>query len=283
MAHFYLPDFYYKYAVNIRLIELIQNHPEWFYENFQVGAVYGTFPGAIWNGGRVFHGTTDGHNIAETINSFNRLGVAVRFTFTNCLLEEKHVHDTYCNFIMEKANNGMNEVLVNSPLLEAYLRKEYPNFKYILSTTRCERHVDAINAACKVYDLVVPDYRDVFDEWFMSHLDCKEKIELLINERCPLDCSIRAEHYKNISRCQLTFEDDPGCRYAEKHQNLCEKHVTSLSTDEVLKLRDEGFEHFKLEGRTLHMFDAIENYVRYMVRPEFKDGVRRILVKHVWK
>ena len=196
---FYLPEFYYKYELNQYFIKLLQEHPEYFNDNITIGAVYGTFPGAIWNGGRVFHGTTNATNIEATIQSFNKLNVPIRFTFTNSLLEEKHTYDIYCNLIMEKANNGMNEVLTNSEILENYLRKNYPNFKYISSTTKCDRKIESINEACRKYDLVVPDYRDTVNEDFLNNLIEKDKIEILINPHCNPNCSRRKEHYKILS------------------------------------------------------------------------------------
>jgi hypothetical protein len=55
---FYIPDFYNLYGLNIKLLELLWEYPEYFYDNIEIGAIYGTFPGAIWNGGRVMLGTT---------------------------------------------------------------------------------------------------------------------------------------------------------------------------------------------------------------------------------
>jgi hypothetical protein len=55
--NFYLPDFYYKKDLNLELILLLKEHPEYFYDNINIGAVYGVFPGSIWNGGRLFPGT----------------------------------------------------------------------------------------------------------------------------------------------------------------------------------------------------------------------------------
>lgn len=97
MINFYLPDFYYKYDLNIAIIKILKMHPEYFYDNINITSIYGSFPGAIWNGGRLTPGNTDYNNIKATIAGFNELDVKVRFTFTNCLLEEKHIFDTYCN------------------------------------------------------------------------------------------------------------------------------------------------------------------------------------------
>ena len=60
-------------------------------------------------------------------NYFNSKGIPLRFTFTNPMLEKKHLSDKFCNAIMHYADNGMNEVIVASPLLEEYIRKNYPN------------------------------------------------------------------------------------------------------------------------------------------------------------
>lgn len=35
-----------------------------------------------------------------------------------------------------------------------------------------------------------------------------------------------------------------------------------------------GFENFKIEGRSVPDVNVLENYIYYMVKPEFKDEVR---------
>ena len=288
--NFYIPDFYYKFDLNIELIKTIKTHPEYFYDNIHIGAVYGSFPGAIWNGGRMMHGIASSENICNTIQAFNDLDIPVRFTFTNCLLDATHVYDTYCNLIMNAANNGKNEVLVNAPVLEEYLREKYPNFKYILSTTRCERDVNKINMACMDYDLVVADYRDNINDEFLCQLSHKEKIELLINAYCYPNCSHRQEHYKSLSQKQLNFNEMIACDYGKQ----CDvpsmgfydsfHFQTVIKTDALYgKYIDMGFSNFKIEGRTLHTLDIIESYVYYLVKPEFKDFVRYQLIKYCWK
>lgn len=284
--YFYLPDFYYKFNLNIALITMLKEHPEYFYNNIEIGAVYGSFPGAIWNGGRVIFGVATSENIQDTIAAFNNLNIPVRFTFTNCLLNASHVHDTYCNLIMNYANNGKNEVLVNTPVLENYLREKYPNFKYIYSTTRCERDINKINSDCLNYDLVVTDYRDNVDYELLSKLEHKEKIELLINAYCYPNCNRRSEHYEQISKDQLNFTtphfldcDVPGKEFYEIFS-----HLTVIKVEDLYgKYVDMGFSNFKIEGRTLHSMDVIESYVYYLVKPEFKDLVRYKLVKSCWK
>ena len=281
--NFYLPDFYNHYQLNIKIIQLLQEHPEYFYDNLKIGAVYGTYPGAIWNGGRTFLDTTDLNNIKATTEAFNSQNIPLRFTFTNCLLEEKHLLDTYCNLIMETSNNGMNGIIINSELLEQFLRNSYPNYKYILSTTRCERDINKINELCDQYDMVVIDYRDNSNFDFLSKLNNKDKIELLINAYCSPNCKNRKEHYEYLSQCQLNFSRPDSCQF-----NTCPTYdrnfFSSLEFDSVIKVvdlyskySDLGFSNFKIEGRTLSTFNVLESYLYYLIKPEYQNEVRFIL------
>ena len=132
----HLPGFCYYRQLNCAVITLMEQYPECFREGYRIGSVYGTFPGAIWNGGRVVMGIAGKRDIEATLKLYNSKGVPVRFTWTNAVLEEKHVQDTYCNLIMRLADNGMNQVLVNTSVLEDYIRREWPRFPLISSTTK---------------------------------------------------------------------------------------------------------------------------------------------------
>jgi hypothetical protein len=76
-------------------------------------------------------------------------------TFTNPLIEEKHCYDTYSNLIAECGHNGMNEILVTSPILETYLRTNYPNYKYCKSVTSTENNTYDVE---NYYISVLPKY-----------------------------------------------------------------------------------------------------------------------------
>ena len=69
----------------------------------------------------------------------------MRFIFTNSQLKEEHLSDRFCNLITEICENDLNEIVVNSPLLEDYIRTNYPKYKIISSTTKCLKNVDEAN------------------------------------------------------------------------------------------------------------------------------------------
>lgn len=286
--NFYLPDFCNGFGLNTFMCQLLEEHPEYFYDNVKIPAFYGTFPGAIWNGGRTMAGIATRQEVEETVRILNDHGIALRYTFTNSLLDESHLHDTYCNMLMEIADTGHNEIIINSPLLENYLRERYPNFKYILSTTRCERDLNKINEATQQYDLVVTDYRDNNNIDFLQGIQNKSKIELLVNAYCNPDCKYRKRHYELISFHQLNF-DAPE---AEQDQNILSCPTYSRDFYDILdfptvitvedlyqKYTAMGFSHFKIEGRTMHIATVIESYVYYLIKPEYRDKVRLLILK----
>ena len=286
MLKFYLPDFFYFFDLNMALINLLKQNPEYFYDNIEIGAVYGTYPGAIWNGGRCFLGSTDMNCIINTTAAYNNLGIPIRHTFTNLVLRPEHVYDTYCNLIMRLTSNGKNEVLVNYDVLESYLREKYPNNNFISSTTKCIQDVDSFNKELEQeYSLVVLDFRKNTDLDFISQINDISRVELLINAYCSPDCQKRKEHYAYLSDCQLN------CKNAAEYCNILSRSFyDALKLSSVIKVQDLyskyvdlGFRHFKIEGRTNHPVDVIDSYVYYMVQPEYVDVVRNILLKSIWR
>lgn len=101
------------------------------------------------------------------------------------------------------AHNGMNGVILVSPLLEEYVRKTYPKMKITSSTCKQIRGVDGINAELqKDYDMVVLDYNmnNHFDE--LEKITDKSRCEILINAACEPNCPRRGAHYRHISENQ---------------------------------------------------------------------------------
>ena len=90
-VYWHLPGFYLHFYLFQVLLHLMKEYPERFEDGYRIGSVYGTFPGAIWNGGRAVFGITAKGDMEKIISTYNRMGVPVRFTWTNYLIEEKGV------------------------------------------------------------------------------------------------------------------------------------------------------------------------------------------------
>lgn len=283
-AFFNLPDFCCNLPTYRLLFELYKTDPYVFLPNTDFSCIYGCVNNVIWNGGGVVLGEmllTE--QIEELVSFYNDdLNIPLRLTYTNPLLTENMCYDTYANLVTEVFHNGKNEILVNSPILEQYLKKNYPNFKYCRS----------ILAAKDVY--YDPSYylsvlkRDMNNNW--DYLDSiplahRQKIEILCTDVCPPDCPRIYSHYKDLARIQLTYSTDQtlcACDqmdkrgkfsiYTARHSNP--KYVTRELIDNEYLPR--GYQQFKISGRTL-ISSAIVDCLEYLIKPEYKPDLALML------
>lgn len=294
-VRFHLPGLRNNLPLNMVLLEMMDSSPKYFRDDIEISSFFGEFPTSLWNGGRFNSGDQcDATYIHEIIKYINDLGIPIRYTYTNPLLSESDLSDKYCNFCMKAADNGMNEVLVVSPILEEYIRKEYPGFKINSSTCKEIRDMDALNEELeKDYNLVVLDYNlnNQFDK--LEKIKHKEKCEVLVNSCCIPNCPRRGEHYKTVARQQRIYlinRKQPAgkkqipmpkwnCEYGEKNSmHVYKEYSTNISPDDIWdKYVPMGFTNFKIEGRTANIFSLIDTYCYYLTKPEFRDEARLVL------
>ncbi len=282
MIKFSIPDYYGFYGLNLFLIDLMKEQPDKFYDDIVIDSVYGSFP-CIWNGGRYYPGGTSFENIKATIEPFNERGISIRHTFTNCLLEEKHLNDTLCNKICALTENPLNGVNVNSQLMKDYIEKNYPQFYTMWSTTICEEDIDKINKLSK-NNLLVLDYNLNNNFELLKQLKYPHNIEILVCESCISNCPNRKEHYIHESNCQLYNEtslyDCPWALRNFYHGSCLRPHHVDINNirQNYLPL---GIDKFKIMGRGRSAIEAVENYINYFVRPEYKDEIRNELLMYI--
>lgn len=280
--YWHLPGLCYFRFLNQVLINTMNKYPDKFRDGYKIGSVYGTIPGAIWNGGRAVFGITTKPDVEKIVETYNAKGIPVRFTWTNSLLEEKHVYDTYCNMIMQVADNGMNQVLVNRPVLEEYIRKEYPRYKVISSTTKRMLDLEELKAEiAKDYHLVVLDYDLNRDEKALEELTpVADRLEVLVNEICYPHCPKRTEHYRDESRLQLEFDTRtkfqcPNKTSEKRNFAECMKRPAFISNEEIESYIARGFCNFKIVGRGLPADFVKESYLYFLVKDAEREFIRK--------
>ncbi len=297
-VRFHLPGLRYNFPLNMFWVSLKKTHPEYFREGVEFGSFFGTFPYSLWNGGRLIKDDQcDAAFVKNVIKSCNDQGIPIRYTFTNPLLTKEDLADPFCNFCMEQANNGMNEVLTVSPILEEYLRDKYPKYKFDSSTCKELRNVEQLNGEmARDYQLVVLDY-NMNNRWdLIDQLEPKEKLEVLVNAVCVPNCPRRGEHYKHIGRSQRIILENrklPAgkkkpiepwyCEYGD-YNNLYKimAYPTYVSPEAIWnEYVPRGIHNFKIEGRTAYLFSLIETYCHYMLKPECIGEARLLLIKNL--
>lgn len=296
---FHLPDFATHYHFNRIFVVMFQNCPEYFYDDIEIASFYGTFPQSLWNGGRSIEGICDKYYVKNVVQEFDKLQIPLRFTFTNPMITEEHLNDDFCNYILRTAQNGINGVIVVSPILEEYIRAKYPRYKITSST--CKRITDINNLnneTNKNYDIVVLDYdlNNKFD--ILEKVENKEKCEILVNACCRPNCPNRVDHYREIGLSQIALcdylkkktkkpfdykeyglyenrNDILQCPYMEYDAVDVRRHSTHITPEAIMeKYVPMGFNQFKIEGRTANFINLTEYYLYYMVKPEYREKAR---------
>lgn len=278
---FHLPGLFRYPGLYEALLKNWRENPETFKDNVVIGSVYDS-PTCVWNGGRLVLQNQPGESDLRMLKDMmESVGVPVRFTFTNCLLEEKHIYDTYGNLLLEIFNNGNNEVICNSEVLENYIRSKYGNnYKYISSTTKRlgKSHSKQKDEIQKDYHLIVLDYDFNRDMKFLKGIENKEKCEILCNAVCAPKCPHREEHYRLISEKQLAFDfpQENWCEFGIVDSLFCSKQRKSfISPEDINEIYlPMGFNNFKLEGRTAPATDLIEVLLYYLIKDEYKEEIR---------
>ncbi len=303
-ARFHLPDFTRHGKLNLVMIKMWKNAREYFRDGVEIASVYGAFPPSMWNGGRPLLAICDEKYVRQTIEAFNKEGIPLRFTFTNPMIKEEHLSDRFCNMVMKAANNGLNEVIVFSEVLEAYIRANYPKYKITSSTCKRLTNPEDIRAELeKDYHVVVLDY-DINNQWeILDTLPHKEKLEILVDSACIPKCPRRSAEYETCGKQQIVFN-----RHLKQHPNQpfrmsdydtvtmadFECAATHRSPFEIRELPHfvtpemiwgeylpHGINQFKISGRGWNKLAVIEQYMYYLMKPETRDEARFMLLHNL--
>lgn len=277
-----LPDFTVGLKRNLVFAQLMRDCPQFFFDDVRIQSVYGCFPGCVVNGGRAFvREPYTARRIEATFEALDERGIAARLTFTNMLVEERHLEDPYFNLILDAAADHGAGVIVYSDLVDEYVRSRHPHMERTLSTTREILDADELNRALGAFDLVVLNYNKNKDLAFLDRIERTEGLEVMANELCNPGCPHRNEHYLHNSRDQLegTVTEFRRCNLSGKDFfKLAPTSPTILTNDDVRMLHARyGVPRFKIVGRGVAADVNLESYLYYLVRPEHRAGLRGAL------
>ncbi len=297
---FHLPNFMDKFSgsLNLSIAMMLKNNPELFYDGTAIGSVCDSFP-VKWNGGQIVAGYIEkgvlDRNVTHLITRFNQAGIPCRHTFINPVLEEEDLNDYHCRRILDLTDNGLNLAEVLMPEVEERIRGIRPNMPLVSSSLKGLTDYESICKELeKDYSYVCLDYRVSRNFELLEKLPHKEKCIITVNNACDPNCDRHCEHYDFIGKFQrsncnpqaveairsgwikLPQWNCPLTRQTAFTRRHSELHITP---EEIFgKYTDMGFENFALEGRGGNSVDLAEQYVYYMVKPEFKDAVRYSLL-----
>lgn len=282
MMKYTLPDFTVGLGLNLFFIRLIEQQPACFQDGVAIDSVYGCFPGCALNGGRAFiRERFMPSQMEETFSLLAEHGVKARLTLTNMLASEDDLADGYLNTMLRAASRYGGEAIVYSDDVGDYVRNRY-GMRCVLSTTRAIDDIDEINCMTKRYDYVVLNYNRNKDRAFIDAIEDKDKVEVMANEFCAYRCPHRQEHYLHNSEDQKSGRMRPFECVASKADFFDHKpgHPVIFTDDEVRMLHEEtGIGYFKIVGRGVAFQTVLEAYAYYLIRPQYRDEVKRMVMR----
>ncbi len=284
IAYYHLPGLFEFYELYCKFLPLFREHREYFYDWCEIGSVYGAPADCIWGGGRIGDGD---YNPGKVLALMQEYGISARLTFSNSLLEKRHLSDQKCNqlcAIFEEKNTPGNGVIIHSDLLLDYLKKEYPGFYFVSSTTKVltdfQKLVEEINR--EEFRYVVPDFRlnKSFEKLCTLSEQQKDKVEFLCNECCWFGCKDRKRCYETVSRknlgenCPEHLCTAPGAEEGYRFSKAME-NPGFIGIEDIQNIYlPMGFSNFKIEGRGLGSALILEFLLYYMTKPEYQLHVR---------
>lgn len=299
MIYFHLPGLFEFYEFYKEFLPLFYEHREYFFDDIGIGSIYGAPGSALWGGGRTGFGDAEPEKVKALCDRFH---VSARLTFSNSLIGPEHLEDSECNRICvifqetEKQNEEAlgvnyfelkgtkNGIIIYSDILLQYIKKQYPNFNFVSSTTKCITDFDKFRAELNraEFDYVVPDFRlnKSFERLEALTQEEKDKTEFLVNECCSINCTDRKACYEDVSRKALGI---PGSNHICHHDldgegyafSKAMKNPMFISKDDIFNIyAPMGFSNFKIEGRSLGSALLLEFILYYMTKPDYQINVR---------
>lgn len=282
-ARYHLPGLFEFYDLYKIFLPLFYGHRDWFYDWCEIGSIYGSPADCLWGGGRVGFGENGIEK--EVLSLCREYNVSARLTFSNSLIEEKHLGDEKCNRLCSLFSKSEgNGIILHSDLLLNYIKSKYPGFYFVSSTTKVlsdfNQLVEELNRLDFKY--VVPDFRlnRDFENLFALDEEQKSKVEFLCNECCSPNCSARKTCYENVSRKNLGIDEvSHVCIASNKGDGYrfssAMKNPSFIGIEDIQKVYlKNGFSEFKIEGRSLGSASILEFLLHYMTKPEHQLEVR---------
>ena len=270
-----------KHVINTRLmnwglLEAMQEHPEWFYDDFIIETAYGCPSSCVWNGNREMIDVDefDAGWEKAVLGMYYHFGVRYRLIFTNLLLKKEHLKDAVGNGVAKVVSKLGGYVVVSTNVMAEHM-KHYPGLEINWSTSTDfgptqDSQIKKINELSKKHLVVLPYEFNNKPE--LKKFLYPKNLEVLINERCIDNCPNRRKHWCAINESILRQGDvrkqtleDMNCKFPQQYADGG-KRFHHISREQLADYQKIGINHFKISGRVepIMLMDA---YKEYFLKP----------------
>lgn len=250
--------------------------------------VHGNIP-CVWNSGRIIESVSVEYQ-QRCLHEYRKRNIGVLLTCSNYRITEENLDDGAANKILDLvAQNPRSGIICGSELLSNYVKNKYPNMFQCTSILRVVNEhgkgdFDYYSRLTDEYDRVVLHPDDGFNSVLLSMFPNKNKIEILINENCIRECTYREQHCNIVSEYYASERDyeifkkmnsfkKTNCKSLQDVSSLNkyllgECRTCNFSIPEVQRLYQNGYKHFKIQGRSLSMYSLLYDMAKYILTDE---------------
>ena len=264
------------------IIKMREHYPEIYYENRVISEIYGSFPGAIWNGRTPNYGGPSFtiQEIDKIRRDIENLGLSLNLTWNNHLVSGTDVYDRFCNSITEVFHNGKHSITVASPELFKYLKEKYPNFTYYQSVISTSNDKEGLVKKDSDFDyfLWTRSLNNNWEELNKVPMEERPYIEFLCNDACTPICK-RMGHYNIVNKQLLNRSDERyfiGTYCTIDHDFIrynAKRWPVTIGPEHIDKYLENGYQHFKLCSRGDQKAILALKIIPYLVKPEYVEDV----------
>lgn len=268
------------FYINVILIQHYKKSPNFFNNNINIKSVQGIFPYSIWavNNSQSY---ISEKKICRVLDFYSQNNISVDLIFDNKYINKDELNDTYSNLILKLAHNKNNSVTLSSPILKSYIEKNYPLYKI--------KVIDESDNFGKKNIVVAPCYNNTEK---LNNIKYKEDVDLILNPICKSDCKYYDIHRTYMMKEQKEFyklyKNEFICPLNSIYNIHTEKNNSNFITIENLNnYLKKGFINFKIDEQNIlsntniiyNDFDIVEEYIYYLIKPEYKSIIRKSLIK----
>ena len=220
------------------------------------------------------------HDIETTINLYEKHNIFINYIFDNSNVTKDDLSDRFSNLMLNLAHKKGNGVYVKSDILFDYIKNKYPLYKIIKIVSASD--FDKKNIA------IDPKYNNTFKAYKIKY---KNNTYITLNSLCPNTCKHYDEHRKYIEQEQSNYYAFSNIYLCPLNRNLnfydLSKNSNFISEFDLNEYIKSGFRKFRIHFPYIakcidinySLYDTIESYVYYLIKPEFKEEIRHLIIK----
>ena len=246
------------------LFRIQKYRPALLNNRIQKIAFYFMFPYSIWSISKNKDYFSSYENVIKDTNKLNDNGFDIYFEFENTNIKENHFNDKYSNMVLDVVKDMPIKAVVYNKDLAEYIKKNYPNVKLVQSAFKNNINTEP------PFEMNIIDYNQYKNN--KSVIEDKKAYILSVNSFCKN--TYFCTDYLSSSKINYEMNKTNICINRLKTFQEMAKNELFVSLPVMNIICGEGIKNFLVRCNCDSVFERIETYLYYTIKPEYINSVR---------